>query len=88
MDSTVTESVSDGSGSSDSEGEHLSHTNALITSKVTGKRFTTKQRAVLSAYYKTGMKGVGELYSSRIAQAAEEAGLQTDQVKVKPRPSR
>ena len=40
------------------------------------------QRAVLSAYYKMGMKGVGETYSSRIAQAAREVGLKTDQVKV------
>ena len=28
------------------------------------KKFTSKQQAVLSAFYNTGMKGVGEVYSS------------------------
>ena len=46
------------------------------------KKFSSKQQAVLSAFYNTGMKGVGEVYSGRILQAAKEAGLKIDQVKV------
>ena len=46
------------------------------------KRFTDKQKAILSAHFNAGMRGVGELYSSRVQSAAREAGLQIDQVKV------
>ena len=70
--------LSDSSSDSESESELPSDTTATTNSK----RFSAKQRAVLCAYYKTGMKGVGELHSSRIAIAAREAGLKTDQVKV------
>ena len=50
--------------------------------KATGSRFTPKQKAILSAYFNAGMRGVGELYASRIDCVAREAGLQVDQVKV------
>ena len=30
------------------------------------RKFSTKQLSVLSAFYTTGMKGVGEVYSARI----------------------
>ena len=49
---------------------------------VSSRRFTVRQKAILGAHYNAGMKGVGELYSTRIASAAREAGLQVDQVKV------
>ena len=51
--------------------------------KATGsRRFTPKQKAILSAHFNAGMRGVGELYASRIDCVAREAGLQVDQVKV------
>ena len=56
------------------------HFGQLLTASK--KKFTSKRQAVLSAFYNTGMKGVGEVYSSRISQAAREAGLKIDQVKV------
>ena len=57
---------------------------AMSTLSSSGKRgkFTAKQKAVLTAHYKTGMRGVGEAHSARISQAAKEAGLKIDQVKV------
>ena len=39
----------------------------LLVSSPKRRKFTTKQ---FSAHYTTGMKGVGEAYSSRILQAA------------------
>ena len=55
---------------------------ASRSSGASSKRFTDKQKAILSAHFNAGMRGVGELYSSRIDSAAREAGLQVDQVKV------
>ena len=46
------------------------------------RRFTARQKAILCAHYNASMKGVGELYSRRMASAAREAGLEVDQVKV------
>ena len=40
------------------------------------KRKFSKQLSVL--FYNTGMKGVGEVYSERISQAAKEAGLKIE----------
>ena len=36
----------------------------------------------LTAYYNTGMKGVGKAFSFTIEHAAAETGLSVDQVKV------
>ena len=82
----MTEATDDSSGMS-SEDELRSSDNESLgeppfRSTASKKKFTSKQQAVLSAFYNTGMKGVGEVYSSRIFQAAREAGLKIDQVKV------
>ena len=64
--------------SSESDSESVKR----VKPKGSSGRFTVRQKAILSAHYNAGMKGVGELYSSRIISAARETGLQECQVKV------
>ena len=74
------------SGRADKDSSDTSDSESLSPIKY-GRKFTTKQQAVLTAHYNTGMKGVGEAHASRILQAAREAGLKIEQVKVKNRAS-
>ena len=70
--------------SSGDELSELSDTDMLQVSS-SGKRcrrFDEKQLATLTAYYNTGMKGVGKAFSFTIEHAAAETGLSVDQVKV------
>ena len=50
----------------------------------TAKRsnFNCNQTATLSAYYQSGMRGVGKQYAILIARAAAETKLSREQVKV------
>ena len=46
------------------------------------RKFTLKQKAIFSARFDAGMRGVGNLYVSCIDSVAGETGLQVDQMKV------
>ena len=53
-----------------SDNESLGEPPFRSTATASKKKFTSKPATLLSAFYNTGMKGVGEVYSSRISQAA------------------
>ena len=48
----------------------------------TSNRFSLRQRAVLTSYYRLGMVGTRKLYSIRHERAAAEVGYTVDKVKV------
>ena len=58
--------------------------NIFCSSSIQGKSQLARSltRLLLAAQYDAGMKDIGGLYSTRMASAAREAGLQVDQVKV------
>ena len=47
-----------------------------------GNRFREYQIAILQSFYKKGMNGTGQQYSSEVLAASKKAGLTTQQVKV------
>lgn len=50
---------------------------AMSSLSSSGKRgkFTVKQKAVLTAHYKTGMRGVGETHSARYLRQLKKLAL-------------
>ena len=69
------------SGRADKDSSDTSDSESLSPIKY-GRKFTTKQQAVLTAHHNTGMKDVGEAHALRTLQAAREAGFKIEQVKV------
>lgn len=68
--------------STSSEGEDEGKGDVLISTATKTRRFSAAQLACLNAYFKTGMKGVGDQYASVINRAAADTQLTVQQVKV------
>ena len=47
-----------------------------------GNTFSEYKIAILQSFYKKGMNGTGQRYSSDVLAASKKAGLTTQQVKV------
>ena len=76
MDESCSESTcSDDSHSSESK-------DGCSPSTSTSNRFSPRQRAILTSYYRLGMVGTGKLYSLRHERSAAEVGCTVDKVKV------